>query len=47
MIMSALDVGALIGLGEHGGDPDADVIAMYIHMLYTQLGRAYDLRVYE
>ena len=45
--MSAMDVGALIGLGEHGGGPDGDVIAMYIHKLYTQLVRVYDVRVYD
>lgn len=35
MNMSAVDVGALMALGEDGSGPAGDVIVMYIHLLYT------------
>ena len=36
MNMHAADVGALVGRVEHGSGPAGDVIAVYIHLLYTQ-----------
>ena len=36
MHMSAVDVGALGGRGEHGGGSGISAIVMYIHLLYTQ-----------
>ena len=36
MNMNAVDVGVWVGRGEHGGHPYGDVIAMYIHLLYTR-----------
>ena len=35
MNMGAVDVGALMALGEDGSGPAGDVIVMYIHVLYT------------
>ena len=36
MHMSAVDVGALGGRGEHGGGSGISAIVMYIHLLYTR-----------
>ena len=36
MKMSAVDVGALIAVSEHGGGSGISAIVMYIHLLYTQ-----------
>ena len=35
MNMGAVDVGALMALGEDGSGSASDVIVMYIHLLYT------------